>query len=152
MGRRPRSCLDLALPDMSSKVQRKQQTQKFNHDQRAKSRTIQARNTVNVRNFPAGNGWLPGIIVEANGPLSFQIKLQDGRVVKQHIDHIIHCSNSLTPHEQTSDDWMNLPLFSDPNTTEQSSTVTEKEPAPLRRSTRISVPPKRYGQAENTLT
>ena len=68
------------------------------------------------------------------------------------IDHIIYHSNSETLHEQTSYDWMNLPPFSDPNTTEQSCTVTEKEPAPLRGSTRISVLPKHYGQAENTLT
>jgi len=32
MGRRPRSCLDLALPDLSGRVQKKQQTQKLNHD------------------------------------------------------------------------------------------------------------------------
>ena len=71
MGQCPRSCLDLVVPDMNSKVQMKQQTQKFNHDQRARSRTLQVGDTVNVRNFPAGNGWLPGIIEEETGPLSF---------------------------------------------------------------------------------
>ena len=89
MGRRPRSCLDLIIPDMSSKIQKKQQTQKFNHDQRARSRTLQVGDTVNVQNFPTGDGWLPGIIMEENGLLSFQIKLQDGRMVRRHIDHII---------------------------------------------------------------
>ena len=42
----------LPVPDMNSKVQMKQQTQKFNHDQRARSRTLQVGDTVNVRNFP----------------------------------------------------------------------------------------------------
>ena len=65
----------LIVSDMSSKVQNKQQTQKFNHDQRARSQTSQVGDTVNVCNFPTGDGWLPGIIVEANGPLSFRIKL-----------------------------------------------------------------------------
>ena len=150
MGRRPRSCLDLIVPDMSSKIQKKQQTQKFNHDQRARSRTLQVGDTVNVRNFPTGDGWLPGIIMEENGPLSFQIKLQDGRMVRRHIDHIIYRSNSQPA--QASDDWMDLPPVSDPNTTEQSSSVTETPPPPLRRSTRISVPPKRYDQDENMST
>ena len=56
IGRRPRSCLDLIVPDMSSKIQNKQQTQKFNHDQRARSQTLQVGDTVNVRNFPTGDG------------------------------------------------------------------------------------------------
>ena len=67
---------------MSTKIQKKQQTQKCNHDQRARSQTSPVSDTVNVRNFPTGDGWLPGIIMEANGPLSFQIKLQDGRMVR----------------------------------------------------------------------
>ena len=70
----------------------KQQTQKFNHDQKARSRTLQVGDTVNVHNFPAGNGWLPGIIEEETRPLSFRIKLQDGQVVRHHIDHIIYRS------------------------------------------------------------
>ena len=136
MGRRSRSRLDLAVPDIRNKVQKKQQTQKFNHDQRARSRTFQVGDTVNVRNFATGNGWLPGIIEEETGSLSFQIKLQDGRVVRWHIDHIIYRSTSQTT--QAPDDWMDLPQISNSNTTEQSSTITETAPPPLRRSTRIS--------------
>ena len=60
---------------------------------RARSRTLQVGDTVNVRNFLTGDGWLSDIIREANRPLSFQIKLQDGRIVRQHIDHIIYRSN-----------------------------------------------------------
>ena len=45
---------------------------------------------------------------------------------------------------------MNLPPFSEPNTTEQSATATETEPTPLHRYIRKSVPQKRYGQTENT--
>ena len=127
----------------------KQHTQKFNHDQRARSRTLQVGDTVNIRNFPAGNGWLPGIIEEETGPLSYRIKLQDGRVVRHHIDHIIYRSTSQIA--QMSDDWMDLPQISKSDTTPQSSIVTETAPPPLRRSTRISVPPKRYGQ-ESTST
>ena len=97
-----------------------------------------------------GDGWLPGIIVEVNRPLSFQIKLQDVRMVRQHIDHIIYCSNSLPA--QASDDWMDLPQVSEPNATEQSSTITKTALLSLYRSTRILVPPKRYDQDGNTST
>ena len=62
MGRRPRSRLDLAVPDIRNKVQKKQQTQKFNHDQRARSRTFLVGDTVNVRDFATSNGWLSGTI------------------------------------------------------------------------------------------
>ena len=81
--------------------------------------------------------------------LSFQIKLQDGRVVRRHIDHIIYRSTSQTT--QAPDDWMDLPQISNSNTTEQSSTIIETAPPPLRRSTRISVPPKRYAMVKRRL-
>ena len=32
--------------------------------------------------------WLPGIIEAASGPLSYVIRLTDGRTVKRHVDHI----------------------------------------------------------------
>ena len=69
MGQHPRSCLDLIVPDISSKIQKNQIIQKFNHDQRARSQTLQVRDTINVSNFSTGDGWLSGIIMEANGPL-----------------------------------------------------------------------------------
>ena len=82
MGQRLHSCLDLIAPDTSSKVQKKQQTQKFNHDHRARRRTLEVGDTVNVYNFSTGDDWLPGSIVKANRPLSLQSKLQDGLMVR----------------------------------------------------------------------
>ena len=56
-----------------------------------------------MHNFPSGNGWLPGVIEERSGPLSYQIRLQDGRLVQRHIiDHIIYRS-SLSEPTNTSD-------------------------------------------------
>ena len=145
MGRRPRSCLDLILPDISRRVQSKQQTQKVNHDRRGQQRTLNVGDTVNIRNFATGDRWLPRSIVEASGPLSFCIQLEDGCLVRRHIDHII----SRPGHSQVSppDDWMDPPHISESNVTEQASSaiVTPQSPLP-QRSKRISVPPKRYGQ------
>ena len=41
IGCRPRSCLNLVVPDMRSKVEKKQQLQKYYHDQRARGRFLQ---------------------------------------------------------------------------------------------------------------
>ena len=82
LGRHPRSRLDLLLPDISNQVHQKQQTQKENHDKHSRLRTLQVGDNVQVRNFPTGNGWVPGIIIKASAPLSFQIKLQEGRIVR----------------------------------------------------------------------
>lgn len=41
-----------------------------------------------VKNFTAGPKWLPGCISTVWGPLSFDVELEDGRVVQRHIDHI----------------------------------------------------------------
>ena len=144
LGRHLRSRLDLVVPDIRSKVLKKQQTQIINHDKKARNRTLQVGDTVSVRNFPSGNGWLPGIIEERSGPLSFQIKLQDGRIVRRHIDHIICRSSSELV--KTYDTWMDLPQISESDITEPTSKTNETVAPPLRRSTRVSVPPERYGQ------
>ena len=81
MGRRPRSRLDLLIPDMVSKMQHKQQNQKH-HDKRAQHRTLKVGDKVSVRNFPAGNSWLQGTIVKVSEPLSFHVELQDGRIIR----------------------------------------------------------------------
>jgi len=75
MGKRPRSRLDLALPNLTSKVEQKQQSQKNKYDRRARHRTLQLGDNVQIRNFSTGDGWLPGTIVKASGPLSFNVKL-----------------------------------------------------------------------------
>ena len=41
-----------------------------------------------VQNFAAGPSWVAGTIIAVCGPLSFDVELRDGRVVKCHIDHV----------------------------------------------------------------
>ena len=105
--------------------------------------------SVSIKNFPTGDSWLPGTVVKSSGPLSFHVQLQDGRIIRRHIDHII--LRSTTTSDEPNDDWISMPDVAEPNATEsnateQSTTVTATTPPPLRRSTRVSVPPKRYGQ------
>ncbi len=88
LGRRPRSHLDLLHPNIAERVRSSQERQKSGHDLRAKSRTFKVGDTVLVRNFAKGSVWLPGSIVRMRGPLSFDIKLDDGREVRRHVDHV----------------------------------------------------------------
>nr|XP_023665672.1 LOW QUALITY PROTEIN: uncharacterized protein K02A2.6-like [Paramormyrops kingsleyae] len=90
MGRRPKSRLDLLRPDMKEKVGRKQEKQKEGHDLQARERLLKPGDNVYVRNFSSHpkQPWLPGVILMQNGPVSFVIKLTDGRVFRRHQDHV----------------------------------------------------------------
>ena len=150
MGRRPRSRLDLLIPNLATKMQHKQQSQKHYHDKRSRQRICEVGDRVNVKNFPTGDNWLQGTIVKVSGPLSFQVKLQDGRIVRRHVDHIIQHSPQIP--DEPNDDWINMPDIPESTLTKQSATTSITTPPSLRRSTRVSVPPKRYGQETTART
>ena len=76
-GCRPRTRLDLLRPDISNRVQSRQQLQKLHHYRRARERMFQTGETVSVHNF-TDNTW---ILAKQNGPLSYHVKLQDGHMV-----------------------------------------------------------------------
>ena len=63
---------------MSNSVHKKQQSQKVNDDKHSRYRTFQVGDNIQIRDFLTSNGWVPGVIEKASGPLSFHIKLQDG--------------------------------------------------------------------------
>ena len=41
-----------------------------------------------VKNFSGKEEWLPGIVSKVQGPLSYLILLDDGRVLRRHVDHV----------------------------------------------------------------
>ena len=88
LGRRPRSHLDLMHPDIGRRVHQQQQKQVEKHNMHAKDRTLRVGETVFVMNFDGKSKWLCGVIVEQTGPVSFRIRLDDGRVVRRHVDHV----------------------------------------------------------------
>ena len=45
---------------------------------------------VYTRNFSQGPKWVPGILLESNGPIGFEVELEDGRMWRRHQDHVIH--------------------------------------------------------------
>ena len=131
MGRRPRSRLDLVHPDVGVRVKRKQQVQKRQHDKRAKVRHLEIDDKVFVRDFPGGKTWLPGSVVETQGPLSFIVDLEDGRRVRRHIDHVrLRTSESVVTPD--TDDWVDDLITtpsSEPTNANGSDTVNNSNPS-----------------------
>lgn len=88
MKRRLRTNLDRMKPATSSVVYNNQECQKFHHDKSAQMRSFDEDQAVFAQNFGSGSMWLAGHILERVSPLSFLIRLQDGRLVRRHQDHI----------------------------------------------------------------
>ena len=161
MSRRPRSLLDMVRPDISIRVRRAQEHQKFHHDQHSRSRQFSVKQPVLVKNFGHGPKWLRGHITRCLGPLSYRVFLQDGRSVRRHVDHIQpHHKSSSDSNDQDTGDYLDIPLptsdptpSSVPTTPPPTRTPTSTTPAPSsvthpstppRRSKRNCGPPKRY--------
>lgn len=49
---------------------------------------MNVRDTVFVKNYHPGDKWLPGVIQKKTGPVSFVVKLTDGRVCHCHQDQV----------------------------------------------------------------
>ena len=43
-----------------------------------------------ISNFGRGKNWLEGTVVGKQGPLTYKILLEDGRIVRRHLDHVRH--------------------------------------------------------------
>ena len=60
-----------------------------------------------VKNPHSGPPWLSGSITKICGPVSYEIKLTDGRTLRKHIDHLR--SRTVTVQEPSADayddDW-----------------------------------------------
>ena len=74
--------------DLKSRVELKQATQCASHDKRAKTHSFELGDSVFTHCGGQKIVWLPGVIDSVTGPLSYVIRLADGRSVKRHIDHI----------------------------------------------------------------
>ena len=87
MGRKLRSHLSILIPNSATRIKSKQRIQKEHYDKWAKERELTIGTSV-LRNFPDDNSWLRGILKDKSGPLSFTIELDDGWIIRRHLDHI----------------------------------------------------------------
>ena len=104
LGRRPRSRLDLLKPHTAEQVEKKQSQQKQQHDARARKRKFEVGTDVFVRNYHQGDRWLPGVIEQRTGPVSFKVKLTDGRLRRCHQDQVRNRSVDLPQESHTESD------------------------------------------------
>ena len=89
MGKRLRSCLDLIYPDVSNLVEGKQWKQKRYHDKMQATRTFVNGDLVYSEDFSsAPEKWIPGIIEKVTGPVSYQIRLENGQIMRRHVDSV----------------------------------------------------------------
>ena len=90
-------------PEIAVTVQQKQQKQKAYHDTCFKLCEFSVNGPVFVRDFPLGKKWLTGIVCAVKGPLSYHITLSDGRIVRQHVDHVRSRTSSVTDSDSEDD-------------------------------------------------
>ena len=132
-GRRLRSHLDLLMPTVATRVSTKQQQQKVNHDSCSKLREFQVGDDVHIQNFRGTPLWILGVIVKCQGPVSYCVKLNNGTVVRRHVDHVKSCKSTVDNFDitETKEDFMIAPeLFPLINhqTLRTSSIISHKAP------------------------
>ena len=86
MNRKLFSALDQLKPSVAEEVRKK-------HDKTAKrngrkDRSFQVNDHVYIKNFAPGLRWLEGIVTNVTGPLSYEVQLRDGRLIRRHVDHV----------------------------------------------------------------
>ena len=88
LGRKLRSRLDLLKPNIGQKVAAKQQQQKNFHDTHCRERTFSVGERVFIKNNAKGQKWIPGSITKQTGPVSFKVKLHNGKIIRCHQDQL----------------------------------------------------------------
>ena len=99
-----------------------------------------------MKNFGNGPTWLPGIVKEVRGPLSYIVTLYDGREVHKHVDQIrirTVASTNLESDNEISDDFLPAPMTeSTPSPVSSTSFSSTVVVPPLRSScSTVVVPP-----------
>ena len=66
--------------------------QKDGHDRHAHPRVLYPGQSIMAKNFRSGDDWIPGVIVQQLGPLTYMVDVANGRLWKCHVDHLKECS------------------------------------------------------------
>lgn len=95
------------------KVQQKQLKQKQAHDKNRKLRSFAPGDNVLVRNYSYGPKWIPAVIQNPLGPVSYTVSLGSGQTMKRHVDQVRAGLTAAAPNLELNKD---LQLFpnSDP--------------------------------------
>lgn len=91
MGRHLRTKWDLLKPDVRRNIRLSQRRQQRNHDCRVPLRQFYPGQSVMAKNMGTGASWIPGVIAQQLGPLTYLVDLRDGQLWKRHVDHLKDC-------------------------------------------------------------
>ena len=109
-----------------------------------------------VREIGNNSPWIAGVIESRPRGVHYDVKLDDGRLVKGHINHIQPRTSTDVPEEQQDEDMfdqIDIPPSSDSTSptallSEASTQEVPRKPEPPRRSQRIRYPPVHYGDPQ----
>ena len=144
MGRHLRTNLDLIKPNLAAHIRTNQVRQKFSHDQHSHAREFQEGQLVLVRKSTQTSPWIAGTIYASKGPLSYEVVLDDNRIVRRHIDQIRLRSVTLSEDLSSAIDDIDLPVPSNGPTVNQDTEIDLPISIPLSRSLRVRKCPDRF--------
>ena len=146
LGRQLRTRLDLLKPNLGSQVRSQQERQKVTHDLHSKAREFTPGTEVYVQNFGSGSPWLAGMVLERWSPISYLVKLSDGRCFRRHVDHLrLRLAKATPTQEWDTQPWFEGSLTEGSLPASNSARQSPEAPPPLCPSSRVSHPPDRYG-------
>ena len=98
-GRCLRTRFDLMLPNLENKVITQQAKMKAIRDSNVQTTTYYCGDAVWVMNMSGTPKWIPGVLEWRTVPVSFTVRLSDGRLWRKHTDHLHPClpDDVLTP-------------------------------------------------------
>ena len=89
MYRHLKTRIQLIKQDIGGKVAAQQTRQKGMHDRHAKARFFASGDAAYALRYHGNKeSWVHGSIVEQTGPLSYIVRLEDGSVVRRHVDQL----------------------------------------------------------------
>ena len=91
MKSKPRTRLDLILPSTHQRVLGRQEYDYQRRDTQAGDRQFYVGDPVWAYNFQGVPKWKQGVLEQRLGPLTFLVRLLDGRLWKRHQDHVKAC-------------------------------------------------------------
>ena len=94
-----KTCFHLMLPSTQQDVSAKQAEYKLRHDQHSKHRDFTAGSKVLVRVYSGPKKWIPGLILQQLGPVTYSVEIEPGRMVKRHTDQL---RKQEAPHNVTN--------------------------------------------------
>jgi len=153
VGRRLRTLFDLLRPNRERRVNDRQGTQKAGHDNHAHHREFEISQHVMARNWSGGPNWLPGVIVDKHGPLTFEVKMRSGQIWKRHVDHLKPLLKAADePVTGTSDDYNAIPTDQSPvsESNQAPAALPEDPPVARRYPTRNRQCPDRLMDIDST--